>query len=139
MPIARSRVAHPAKKKKRRSAKAKRGRGGIEPPTSPTLKENHTTRPTARTSEVTIRARPHKTTRTRGKKKIDYKGAAGIEPAPSGSAILRSTAELCTRNPWHGCGCGLRNYGEGEGNKKVLPGLEPGLKESESLVMTITL
>ena len=30
---------------------SKRGHGGIEPPTSPTLKENHTTRPMPRISE----------------------------------------------------------------------------------------
>ena len=32
----------------RNPAVSKRGHGGIEPPTSPTLKENHTTRPMPR-------------------------------------------------------------------------------------------
>ena len=34
--------------RKNANAAAKRGRGGIEPPTSPTRRENHTSRPTAR-------------------------------------------------------------------------------------------
>ena len=36
------------KKEKETKQKKERGLGGIEPPTSPTLKENHTTRPKAR-------------------------------------------------------------------------------------------
>ena len=96
-------------KKMRRCGRAKQpwrrkmagwGLGGIEPPTSPTLKENHTTRPMAHAGFG-----PSCKTKNRGTgflEKKDYKGAAGIEPATSGSAILRSTAELCTRNTCHG-------------------------------------
>ena len=57
----------------------KRGQGGIEPPTSPTLRENHATRPLAR------------------RMRISKKGTTGIEPVTAGSAIPCSTAELCTQ------------------------------------------
>ena len=56
----------------------KRGQGGIEPPTSPTLRENHATRPLAQQMWT-------------GKK-----GTTGIEPVTAGSAIPCSTAELST-------------------------------------------
>ena len=57
---------------------AKGGQGGIEPPTSPTLRENHATRPLAHQMWVT------------------KKGTTGIEPVTAGSAIPCSTAELST-------------------------------------------
>ena len=99
----------------RKTDQKERGLGGIEPPTSPTLKENHTTRPKARRRQ----------------------GAAGIEPATAGSAIPCSTAELCTR----GAACLARMHQTRALTNKtkkceVLPGLEPGSKDSESLVMT---
>ena len=76
----------------------------------------------------------------KGEKK-NYKGAAGVEPATSGSAILRSTAELCTRMQCNGpaalTGCSVP--GSEKKKREVLPGLEPGSKDSKSLVMTITL
>ena len=56
-----------------------RGQGGIEPPTSPTLRENHATRPLAH------------------RMRLSKKGTTGIEPVTAGSAIPCSTAELSTR------------------------------------------
>ena len=132
----------------------KRGHGGIEPPTSPTLKENHTTRPMPHTSEQLT---PKKTSAPslERRAKQNYKGAAGIEPATPGSAIPCSTAELCTRGgvtrqstsrDWYGHGsksartfyCSRVSWPCSK-KQKVLPGLEPGSKDSKSLVITITL
>ena len=71
----------------------KRGHGGIEPPTSPTLKENHTTRPMPRgRNTIATDAKAVKIPNQKNKKQ--NKGTTGIEPVTSGSAILRSTAEL---------------------------------------------
>ena len=85
-----------------RPKNSKRGHGGIEPPTSPTLKENHTTRPMphiggqpGRQKNFCRNPQSKKTKRTQG--------AAGIEPATPGSAIPCSTAELCT--PGGGAAC----------------------------------
>ena len=84
---------------KNRPAKPKRGHGGIEPPTSPTLKENHTTRPMPHGCKHAVRCARQihnldyvQNFFVRRKKKV--KGVTGIEPVTSGSAILRSTAEL---------------------------------------------
>ena len=60
----------------------------------------------------------------------------------SGSAILRSTAELSALETAQGgffSVAVLEIVSVLQKTKKVLPGLEPGLKESESLVITITL
>ena len=74
------------------------------------------------------------------------KGVTGIEPVTSGSAILRSTAELNALQTNQGhttlvSKVSFSRVGSPTENQKcqVLPGLEPGLKESESLVITITL
>ena len=54
-----------------KTKKNQRGLGGIEPPTSPTLKENHTTRPKARREVTeTIQKFP---TPTQGKKMTQIK------------------------------------------------------------------
>ena len=69
---------------------------GIEPTTSPTLKENHTTRPMART--VTPCLQFDNLFFQKGQKATRKKGATGIEPVTAGSAIPCSTAELCAQS-----------------------------------------
>ena len=110
---------------------------GIEPTTSPTLKENHTTRPMART--VTPYSQFDNLLFQKGQRATRKKGATGIEPVTAGSAIPCSTAELCARMPLIDSILPLVATLDRIAKIQVLPGLEPGSKDSESLVITITL
>ena len=87
------------------SSTPKRGHGGIEPPTSPTLKENHTTRPMPRAARIC--KPPSYRFSQSGSTKVIVLGM-GFEPTPpkrlelESSALDRSAIQACHSQGKHG-------------------------------------